>query len=348
MTTKSLKIVIASSGRRAHYIDWFKEALQKQGIPGEVIAMEYRATAVSLRLADRGVTTPAYNGPEYPTFIRNWVEKERPDLFFSMNDYELGIHSDGLANELRELGCIVGGIDDKAQELVLDKYRMAQALQEIGVGAAETFLGTQVDEIVASAEEGAKFVVKHRFGSGSSGLFIVTADRLAASVAQSAVTALNEYGRKSPEADYVIVQEFLPGPEYGVDGIFSLDGKHELLGVLARRTEVMFGGDPDLAVSADGGQFRKEMEKLGELLRPIGPVNADFRMNEAGEPHIIDINPRFGGGYPYCHAAGADMPSFLVRLAAGLDADPELLDYELGVTVARREAFQAVGEVTWG
>src|SRR5690625_3463895 len=48
-----LKIVIASAGRRAHYVKWFKEALQKQRIRGEVIALDYRATSPTVGLADR-------------------------------------------------------------------------------------------------------------------------------------------------------------------------------------------------------------------------------------------------------------------------------------------------------
>lgn len=71
-------------------------------------------------------------------------------------------------------------------------------------------------------------------------------------------------------------------------------------------------------------------------------MNVDFRENSAGEPHIIDINPRMGGGYPYCHRAGADMPSALIRAVAGLEHLPELLDYEIDVTSVRREEFTVI------
>ena len=68
--TKHLKIVIASAGRRAHYLQWFRDALKKQNLPGEVIALDYRATSPTVGLADRSYQTPAYNSPEYVTWLK--------------------------------------------------------------------------------------------------------------------------------------------------------------------------------------------------------------------------------------------------------------------------------------
>ncbi|MGO2863562.1 MAG: hypothetical protein ACTIC1_20555 [Brevibacterium sp.] len=41
--TEPLTIAIASAAYRAHYVNWFKDALASQGIRGEVIALEYRS-----------------------------------------------------------------------------------------------------------------------------------------------------------------------------------------------------------------------------------------------------------------------------------------------------------------
>lgn len=131
--SRPLKIVIASAGRRAHYVEWFRSALSSQGISGEIIAMEYRTTSPTFGHADRNVVAPAYNSPEYCDFMRDWVRAERPDLFLSLNDYENQILSDGLADELRELGCKVAVLTPFAQSVVLDKYRMAAVLAEHGL-----------------------------------------------------------------------------------------------------------------------------------------------------------------------------------------------------------------------
>src|SRR5699024_6518118 len=91
--SQNLKIVIASAGHRAHYLDWFRTALRSQGLRGEVIALEYRESAPSFASADRGVVVPAYNAPVYRETIANWVSRESPDLLISLNDYELQVLS---------------------------------------------------------------------------------------------------------------------------------------------------------------------------------------------------------------------------------------------------------------
>ena len=340
--TRHLKIVIASAGRRAHYIQWFKDALQKQQIPGEVIALDYRATSPTVGLADRAYQTPAYNSPEYLTMIRDWFTQERPDLFLVMNDYEAHALSQGVADELRAMGCAVGVLDKASHEIVLDKYYTAQKLAEHDIPTPTTHLGSDVSSVLESASEDKKFVVKHRYGAGSTGVQIVTPDELSAAVDESARSALGPDGKPAHHVDSVIVQDHLPGPEYGVDGVFSVDGRSTFLGLVARRKEQMRGGDTDLASSVSPEPFRDSIAKIGRLLSPTASIDVDFRETETGQPQVIDINPRMGGGYPFCHRAGADMPSVLVRAAAGLEHAPELLDYEFGATIVRHEEFSVI------
>lgn len=338
-----MKIVIASAGRRAYYAEWFRDALRSQGIDGEVIALEYSATSPSFGVADRAVKMPAYNSAEYPETIRSWFAEHRPDVLFCMNDYEIQILSGGLAQELRDLGCLVPVLAPEKQAMVLDKYRMSTSLGELGVPTPATYVGSEVDAVVAAAAPDARYVVKHRFGAGSSGLEFPGRDGLREAVARSAESALGEDGFAAKNgADAVIIQDFLPGDEYGIDGVFSLDGSSELTGVLARRVDKLRDGDPDVATSAPAERFRDLVVKVGEVLQPSGPINLDVRADADGVYRVIDINPRLGGGYPFCHRAGADLPAALIRAVRGLPHDPELLSYQDGVTTVRREEFTAI------
>ncbi len=344
---KPMKVVVASAGRRAHYIPWFREALRTQNIPGEVIAMDYRATSPTVGLADRAVQTPAYNSPEYITMIRDWFDAERPDLFLCMNDYEMQILSDNLAADLRAMGCAVAVLDSEAQAWVLDKYRTTQTLQQHGIATPNTHLGSDVTDVMNASPSDRIFVVKHRFGAGSTGLHIVQTQDLADAVAESAKSALGPDGHKTTDGPAaVLIQDHLPGNEYGVDGVFSVDGQSTLLGVVARRKDQMRAGDTDVATSVSPEPFQGMIAQIGKLLRPTGSIDVDFRETADGQPQVIDINPRMGGGYPFCHRAGADMPAALIRSAAGLEHDPALLEYEHGVTTARREEFTIISRET--
>lgn len=337
-----LKIVIASAGRRAHYVKWFKEALQKQRIRGEVIALDYRATSPTVGLADRAYETPAYNSPEYVPMMRHLFAEERPDLLLVMNDYEAHVVSQGLADELREMGCVVAVLDKARYQIVLDKYATAQRLEEYGTPTPATRLGSQATQILETTTDKDKFVVKHRYGAGSTGVFVVKPHELVVAVEESAESALGPDGKPAVHADSVIIQDYLPGPEYGVDGVFSVNGASEFLGLVARRKDHMRDGDTDIATTVDPEPFRAAIANIGRLFSPVGSIDVDFRETAEGAPQVIDINTRMGGGYPFTHRAGADMPSAIVRSAIGLEHLPELLDYEHNVTTARREEFTVI------
>ena len=345
---KHLKIAIASAAHRAHYVDWFKEALLSQGVTGEVIALEYRASAPTLAYADAAVIMPAYNSPEYRGAVVEWARNASPDFFISLNDYELQILADGLADDLRELGCTVAALDSAAQSAVLDKHLMAATLHRCGIPTPTTWLGSEAAQVI-KANPGGAFVVKHRFGSGSAGLVFASAQNLRTAVFESAELAKAGDGRASVDGlDAVIIQERLPGTEFGVDGIFSLRGTGELRGVLARRKDRMRSGDTDVATTVAADRFAGSLAALGRILKPVGAIDVDFKESADGSPLIIDVNPRFGGGYPFCHLAGADVPADIVRMLAGLDDDRSLLNCEPGITSARREGFALLGAAVIG
>ncbi|WP_169253449.1 ATP-grasp domain-containing protein [Brevibacterium sp. 'Marine'] len=340
--SNGLKVVIASAAHRAHYVEWFKAALRSEGIYGEVIAFEYRDTAPTLSMADRGVVVPAYNSPEYRNEVVSWVRRESPDLFISVNDYELQVLAGGLAEELREGGCTVAALDADAQNIVLDKHQMAARLRDRGLPTPATWLGSETDMAKAANSDG-RFIVKHRFGSGSDGVRTATDETLQAMVMESAKAARDAGGKPTTLGeDAVIIQTLLPGAEFGVDGVFSLDGTGGLNGALARRKDRMRGGDTDVATTVAANGFTQVLVELGDLLKPVGPIDVDFKEDTEGSPQVIDINPRFGGGYPFCHLAGADVPAYIVRELAGLADVRSLLDYEVGVTTARRDEFSVL------
>ena len=46
-----------------------------------------------------------------------------------------------------------------------------------------------------------------------------------------------------------------------------------------------------------------------------GNLDMDVLLTREGYAYIIDMNARFGGGYPYSHMAGVDLPAALVAWA---------------------------------
>src|SRR5262249_1298360 len=70
-------------------------------------------------------------------------------------------------------------------------------------------------------------------------------------------------------------------------------------------------------------------EELGRRLAHVGNLDCDVIATEpagcARQLQVLDLNPRFGGGYPFSHVAGANLPAALIAWANREEPDPPLL-----------------------
>ncbi|WP_098730672.1 ATP-grasp domain-containing protein [Brevibacterium epidermidis] len=346
MTAKPATIIISSAGRRLYLIDWFREAFDALGIDGRVIVAENDPTSSSASYGDVGRSLPKYDDPDYGRELMSLVAEFDAKILISANDYEL-IHvhvNSGLANSLRETGVLVPGVSAAWQAGCADKLQMAQMLAAIEVPTPATVSGADdqgIDELSARADE---FVVKHRFGSGSSGLRVVSADQVRQAVTEAALSAPAAGGHPGTRDD-VVVQSKLPGAEYGVDIIGSLTDGGMLSGVLARRKVRMRAGETDKAVTVDAAPFARISELIAGASDLTGLIDVDVFVDDFGEASVIDINPRFGGGYPFVHLAGADVPLYYLSQAFDIEVDECWNKYELGVVSAKYESIRVTGQV---
>lgn len=83
--------------------------------------------------------------------ICEWFAVEKLDLFLVMNDYEMQVFSQGLADELRTMGCAVAVLDRSIQQSVIDKYRTAVELDKHGIPTPATFLGPQYAQLASTS-----------------------------------------------------------------------------------------------------------------------------------------------------------------------------------------------------
>ncbi|MGZ1489712.1 ATP-grasp domain-containing protein [Brevibacterium sediminis] len=344
MTAKPETIIISSAGRRLYLIDWFREAFEALGLEGRVIVAENDPTSSSASYGDVGRSLPKYDDPDYGPELMRLVVEFDPRIFVSANDYELmHVHvKSGLANSLRDRGVLVPGVSAAWQAGCADKLQMAKMLASIEVPTPATVSGADdqgIDELSAQTDE---FVVKHRFGSGSSGLRAVSADHVRQAVTEAALSA-PAAGGHSGTRDDVVVQPKLPGTEYGVDIIGSLTDCGMLSGVLARRKVRMRAGETDKAVTVDPAPFTRIAERIAGASDLTGLIDVDVFVDDFGGASVIDINPRFGGGYPFVHLAGADVPLYYLAQAFGVDIGEGWSRYEPDVVSAKYESIRVTG-----
>jgi carbamoyl-phosphate synthase large subunit len=89
----------------------------------------------------------------------------------------------------------------------------------------------------------------------------------------------------------------------------------------------MRAGETDQAITVRDSKLLEIAVMVGESLGHAGPLDVDLFVSE-NRVHILEFNPRFGGGYPLSHAAGARFPELMIDMAQGNNPKPIIGQYQ--------------------
>ena len=282
--------------------------------------MDGWASALYLVPANRRRIVPAGLAPEFVDAIIELCRDDRIDVVVSTVDVELP----PLAERREELGAALAAPGLDALRTSLDKWKLVQACApHARVPHTELLNAAGVDH-----DWRFPVIVKPRSGAGSRGVELV------ATREQLAVAAPDESR---------IIQENLPGDEFSVDVIVAPDG-HVVAAVPRLRARV----DSGVAV-AGRTVHRAELEETAAACARaagiVGVANVQLRYSDAGEPALLEINPRFSGAMPLTIASGVDMPSLAVDIALGRDIPREVPFEEIANVRFLEDVFLPVDEV---
>ena len=98
----------------------------------------------------------------------------------------------------------------------------------------------------------------------------------------------------------------------------------------------MRAGETDKAVSTDDPTLIQLGLKIAQSLQIFGPLDADV-MYDGATPRLLEINPRFGGGYPCSHLCNADFPRKLIRIAQGQTLQPDIGACPAGIAMFKQD-----------
>lgn len=175
-------------------------------------------------------------------------------------------------------------------------------------------------------------VVKPRYGCGSISVAIAyDEDDLRYLTKKANEDIDNSYLRYESAVtnDKVIYQECLDGQEYGADIINDLSG--ETQNVIIRKKIAMRSGETDIAELVDEPEIKSTLNRLGQITKHIGNMDVDvFLVNEM--PYVLEMNARFGGGYPFSHMGGCNLPAAIVKWVQGEKVDKSLISAKTGIT----------------
>lgn len=175
--------------------------------------------------------------------------------------------------------------------LVSDPQAIATSLDKLAF--AEFGAANKLPIIPAweNPEGSGTFVVKERYGAGSRSIGL----NLSKSDAEIHAEKLT----------YPIYQPFIEGREISVDA--WLDRQHKVKGLVLRERNEVANGESVVTTTFRDSALESECVKVLESLPLRGPIVLQLIVDQAGNPHIIELNARFGGASTASISAGLDL-----------------------------------------
>lgn len=330
-----MNILLTCAGRRNYLIHYFRETLDTIAT-GQIYAADASPDAPAMQQADRAFVVPRVDDPRYFDQLLTLCQEHGIDLLVSLNDLELPLIA-LQCERFTQAGTIVVVSSAEVVNTCFDKLAMNAFLQRHGFHVPETLVSLD-DARHALAEGSLHFplVVKPRWGTASISIELVHSIEeleLAYHLTHARImrTIIAQVSMKDA-LQAVLIQQHVPGDEYGLDIVNNLDGDYKA--TFVRLKLAMRAGETDRAVTVHHPQLEALGRALGKRLGHVGNLDCDVLVHKDTYA-IIDMNPRFGGGYPFSHLAGANVPAALLAWARGEQARPEWLTIEAGVKASK-------------
>lgn len=323
-----MNILLTSVGRRAYMVKYFKEIV---GETGQVHACNSDDLTVAFHYADRSFVSPLIYSDEYIPSLLDYCKKYRIDILISLFDIDLLVLSKN-KDKFEEIGTKVIVSDESVIDICNDKWKTYVFLKTNGFNVPKTFSSiNDVKHALAVGEISYPVIIKPRFGCGSISVSKAWDNDDLSYLSKKGNRDVSNSYLKYESADFeekLIYQECLDGQEYGADIINDLDGNFK--SIIIRQKLAMRAGETDIAKLVEEPLIEYELERLGKLTRHISNMDCDiFLVN--GSPYILEMNARFGGGYPFSHMGGCNLPLAIVKWCSNEPVDISLISAKTGM-----------------
>ena len=312
-----MRVLLSSVGRRGYLVKYFKQAL---GTDGQVWGVDSSPYAPGFAYCDRRIVLPEVKHSAYSDKLLTLCKDNSIDIVIPLIDPEIEVLARNRERFIQNnILAIVSPLS--TIQIAFDKYQTWQFAKKHGIAMPETVLTVEEAlECVKAGKMSWPLVVKPRKDSASFGVFYCKDEIQLCGAFEGC-----------PEP---IIQQFVDGPEYGYD-LFG-DDKFRPISVYCKKKLTMRAGETDKAVSTDNAVLIDFGRKILEAMQLFGPADIDVILSSDG-PKLLEINPRFGGGYPCSHLAGADFCKKLIDIRLGKSITPDIGSCPEGVCMLKQD-----------
>lgn len=301
-----MNVLILSCGTRNKLVQYFKSCFDK------VIVTDCSDFAPAIYVADGYYIVPRMTAPDYLDVIIDICVKEQIEVVIPLQEDELiymaqrkQIFADN------EIWLVESSYETVA--LCRDKYMFSQIMEKKGISVIPTYLPEEAEQVL---DESGKVMVKDRYGAGSVGNIIIESRHLLKAYLDAAHSEL-------------IVQPFLCGKEYGADVYVDKISK-KMTSIFVKEKIRMRAGETEKSISVVNEEIYKLIQQVTDTIDFCGPLDIDL-IEQNGKLYVLEINPRFGGGYPHAYECGVNFPEYILKNATDGKNTKRIFEYQPGI-----------------
>lgn len=326
-----INLLFTCAGRRTYLLKYFHDQLNGEGL---IFGGDMQLSAPALSVADVKIQLPSVYHENYIETLLDICQKNDIKCIISLNDLELPILAES-KHLFADKGIQVLVSSQDVIEICFDKFNTAKFITHLGLNTPATYINiNEAKGALSTGKLSFPIILKPRWGSGSIGIEIVNSleelDRAHSMLLKKIKASI--LAKASADNNYILFQQFLKGQEYGLDVMNDLNGAFRAVSV--KRKLAMRAGETDKACTVDNPDIREIGSILGSKLHHIGNLDVDVFETD-GKYYVLELNPRFGGGFPFSYEAGVNFPKAIIEWLKGNEIDDSILIPEYGRTFAK-------------
>lgn len=318
------RILILSPGRQVYLIKLFKRFFNVFVGDNNPLSLKTYSDLETIKL-------PRYTTEEYKETLLEYIKEKNIEYVITLSDIEAVIIS-SISNGINKLGCKIIGADREKAEVCLDKYLFYKYLISNNIFTPRSYI--HIEDILQDIREGGlqyPIIAKNRWGMGSKGLMLIHNEgellQYNRRNNQNFVPTFIQYN--NDESNSIIYQEAIHGQEYGIDIVNDLN--NNFFDCRIKKKVEMRGGETDIAQIVEDKDILDLAKQLSLIFAHSGNIDCDIIRDINGKLYVIDINPRFGGGYIFSLESGLNVPYLLSEWINGKQPEfPQKIN--LGIT----------------
>lgn len=307
---EGLRILLTSVGRRSYLVRYFQDALCRNG---EVHVANSSAISPAFLITKNNVVTPLIYDEAYIPFLLDYCINNKIAVLVPLFDVDLPALA-AHEREFAEAGVRVIVSSEPVVRTCNDKWETYRFCINHGFHTPKTFISLELArKVILERDLNFPIMLKPRWGTGSVGIFeannISELDILHKLVEDKIVETYLKYESCKNRGSMALIQEKLNGIEYGLDVINDLQGEYQ--NTIVKRKHAMRTGETDCAETVESAALCQLGAAIGRSLHHIANLDVDASLI-GDTPYLLEINARFGGGYPFSHMAGANLPLAII------------------------------------